>query len=536
MELLILGQDIPSRIVRLESSELGSSRWIESLGPNYLYEKWGVEKLQTLIKAMSKYAPTRDEYQYSGWDAEDGKAYILDGHQLNSENLDADTTRNVCQHVFGMLDVASHSLTIPLLAVELLSLVHSKMVEEGTYFKGVCCIVAPTQSFKTTLAALFFNINNGLQADLNFEATEAAIVRTIGGIRDSTVILDDYKPGATKAESNDMLLKLSKVIRMCSDDSGGILRAGTQNSTISNAACGMVVVTAEQIQLNVQSTLARLLILEGNRKSVDVEKLTYFQREQQQYRKFIESYIKFIGAQDVDKYCKELVQRFLQERGTLRKNMADKDVFVDNRTNDMCVWLYVSFGKFLDYALHVETIDRKQFQEYSQEMLGIFLSVIRQQAERVSELDDTKRFFRGLQVLLETGEAKIEKLQPRNNSFVSNESRSAIGFLKKDCVYLKNGVAFQQVAAYYRRFGKEFAVSEVALRKMFCDNGYILSESGKSCIYRLYVNQETYQCIKFEEKKFHELLNGGKQNGAEGSREIPSDWGMYQNANNFLGR
>lgn len=186
MELLILGQDIPSRIVRLESSELGSSRWIESLGPNYLYEKWGVEKLQTLIKAMSKYAPTRDEYQYSGWDVEDGKAYILDGHQLNSENLDADTTRNVCQHVFGMLDVASHSLTVPLLAVELLSLVHSRMIKGGIYFKGVCCIVAPTQSFKTTLAALFFNTKNGLQADLNFEATEAAIVRTIGGIRDST--------------------------------------------------------------------------------------------------------------------------------------------------------------------------------------------------------------------------------------------------------------------------------------------------------------------------------------------------------------
>ena len=243
-----------------------------------------------------------------------------------------------------------------------------------------------------------------------------------------------------------------------------------------------------------------------------------------------------ISAQNVDGYCRVLVQRFLQERDTLRKNMANKDVLTDNRTNDMCVWLYVSFGKFLDYALHIGAIDPKQFFDYSQEMLKIFLSILEQQAERVSELDDTKRFFRGLQVLLETKEVKLEKLQPRNNSFSSNDSRSAIGFLKKEFVYLKNDVAFQQVAAYYRRFGKEFSVSEAALRKTFWDCGYILSQGKKSCIHRLYVNHETYQCIQFEKNTFYRLLNGGKQNGAEGNREIPSDWGMYQNANNFLGR
>ena len=87
------------------------------------------------------------------------------------------------------------------------------MIEIGTYFKGVCCIVAPTQSFKTTIASLFFDYNNGREADINFEATTAAIVRTIGNTRDTTVILDDYKPGATKAEQNDMMLKLEIPIK-----------------------------------------------------------------------------------------------------------------------------------------------------------------------------------------------------------------------------------------------------------------------------------------------------------------------------------
>lgn len=536
LEMLILGQDIPPKIIMVNSLELGSNRWIEKLGPSYIYEKQGIGRLQTLVKAMAKFAPVRNEYQFSGWEVDGGKAYVMDGRPLCARYWDAVKAKQTCEHVLGMLDVATHSLTIPLLSVELLSLVHSRMVAGGTYFKGVCCVVAPTQSFKTTLAALFLNLNNGLEADLNFEATTAAIVRTIGSVRDSTVILDDYKPGATKAESNDMTLKLSKAIQMCSDDSGGVKRAGAQNSTISNVANCLTVVTAEQIQLNVQSTLARLLILEGDRQSVDKGKLTYLQASHSKYREFIKQYILYISKQGVDEYCKNLAQKFLQNRDTLRKKMSDKDVLVDNRTSDMGTWLYISFGKFLEYALDVGAINQEQSEKYSQEALQIFLSLMEQQAERVSELDDVKRFFKGLQILIETKEAKIEQLQARNNNFITSDSRQAIGFSKKGFIYLKNGIAFQQVAAYYRRFGKEFAVSEAALRKSFRDNRYILPKDEKIYIHRLFVNHETYQCIKFEDKKFFELLNGCKQDGSEGDREVPDNRGLYKNADNFLGR
>lgn len=536
LELLVLKSGISAQIIKLRSAELGSSRWIERLGPSFIYEKAGVGRIQTLVKAMSQYAPARDEYLYTGWNVEDGKTYILDGHPLCAECWDVAMANQNCGHALSMLDTATHSLTIPLLSVGLLSLVHNHMVAGGTYFKGVCCVVAPTQSFKTTLAALFLNLNNGLEADLNFEATTAAIVRTIGGVRDATVILDDYKPGATKAESNDMLQKLSKVVRMCSDNSGGIKRAGAQNLTISNVANCLTVVTAEQIQLNVQSTLARLLIFEGNRKSVDVEKLSYFQMNQSKYKAFIKDYILYINEQGVDEYCKKLAQRFLRNRYTLRNQLSDKAVLLDNRTNDMCIWLYVSFCEFLDYALHVSAVNQEQFEKYSQEGMQIFLSLMQKQAERVSELDDVKRFFKGLQILLETKEAKIEKLQPRNIDFIAADSNTAIGFSKKGFIYLKNNIAFQQVVAYYHRFGMNFGSSETAIRKQLWDGGSIESANEKTCIHRLHVNHATYQCIKFQEEKFNDLLKGGKRDGSEGYREVPGNRGMYKNADNFLGR
>lgn len=535
VELLILGQDVEVKTIKIEARRIESSHWIEDLGVCFMYEKKALGRLNALVRMMAKYAPVIEEYQYSGWKPGEGNCYIMGGRQLCGADWEVCKAKFSCLHTLDMLDIASHSLTIPLLSIELLSLVHSKMQAQGTYFKGVCCIVAPTQSYKTTLASLFFDHQNGTEADINFEATMAAMIRTVGNIRDATVVVDDYKPGATKAERNEMLRKLSTIVRMCSDDSGGIKKAGIQNSTISNTAHGMVVVTAEQIQLSVQSTLARLLILEMNRKSVDVEKLTHFQETHARYREFVGDYIRFIGEQGVDNYCKNLVHRFQQERRILQKDVPE-DTLVDNRTNDMCVWLHISFTEFLKYAVRAVAIDQGQLDDYMRESVKIFRVIMTKQAERVAELDDTTQFFKGLQVLLDTKEANIEKLQPRNSSFSAPNSKSAIGFSKGGYIYLKNNVALQQVIAYHHRFGREFAVSESALRKNLADNGFLIASTKKSYIHRLYINQEKYQCMKFEEKKFYQLLKGGRRNGSEVKREVPDHWGMQQNAENFLGR
>lgn len=534
LELLIWGQHLPPKIIRIEAKRLRSSAWLDELGPQYICER-GNRNIQILLQAMSQYAPVTDEYLYNGWDIDGRNAYIMYGQRINGDDWNETTAKAPCLHALEMLDVAPHSLTIPLLAIALLSLVQSRMMDKGEYFKGVCCITAPTQSFKTTLASLFFNFENGREANGNFEATMAAIVRIVGNTRDSTVIVDDFKPGATKAENNELVRKLSTIIRMCSDDSGGIQKAGTQNSTFSNVAHGLVMLTAEHIQLQVQSTLARLLILEMNRKDVDVGKLTECQKDHPLYREFIQDYVRYIASLDVGQFCEYLAQKFLQERDTLRNELLAKEIPVDNRASDMVTWLWISFGEFLTYARKVEAITLEQHELFIKESRTVFLSILERQAERVAELNPVKQFFRGLQVLLDTKEAKIGKLEARNNGYSAADSREAIGFSKKGFVYLKNGVALQAAASYYRRLGKEYVVSESVLRKALADSGYIIQKDQKSYIHRLSVNHESYQCVKLEESKFYQLLHGGKSNGSEREGDFQSDWSLQQNAAGILG-
>lgn len=535
VELLIWGKSVPVKIIRVSSKDLGSTRWIEDLGIDYIYKKQEIWSIKVLIQKMAKYAPVREEFFYSGWASNGQNFYVMGGQKLCAKERKEDCARKSCLHTLQMLDVAPHSLTIVLLAIAILSLVQSRMVERGIYFKGVCCIVAQTQSFKTTLASLFFDFAYGREADVNFEATTTAIVRTIGNTCDSTVILDDYKPGATKAEKNDMLQKISTVIRLCSDASGGIKKAGIQNRTVANTARCLVVVTAERIHFTVQSTLARLLVLEMDRKSVDKDKLTYFQANHAMYHEFIEDFIRYISSKGVNAFCERLEQRFLQERNVLQDDLLARNIETDGRSNDMCIWLNIAFSEFLKYALDIQVITQEQHDDYLEEARQIFISILEQQAERVSELDEVHRFFKGLQVLIETREVHIGQLQSRNTNYSTADSKSAIGFRKSGFVYLKNDVAFQKVVSYFQRNGREFAIHETELRKKLADRGCIDFEKGKARICRLYVNHESYQCIRFSATKFDELLRGGTNDETE-KREISSDRVLQENANTFLGR
>lgn len=532
VRLLVWGKDLPTKVLELDAKALGGTAWLgEELGPQFICER--PADLKVLIQALTVYAPIQNEYHYQGWEITGQGFYIWKGQLFNGDVWEPNRARAPCAHTLGMLDVAPHSLTIPLAAIAVLSLVHSRMRECGTFFRGICCLLAPTQSYKTTLAALFFDFEAGREASVNFEGTVTAMANS----RDKVTIIDDLKPGGTKAENKEMLKKLSTVIRMCSDDAGGVQKAGRGNTTISNEAQGLVIVTAEQVQLEVQSSLARLLILELNRKDVDLDKLTYYQEQHQQYQAFIKDFIRWIARAGVDKFCEQLADAFVRERYALRNALQNPSVQIDNRTSDMTTWLWLAFGEFLRYAATVGALTPEQVEGYAEESLAVFTDLMAKQAERVSNLDPVGVFLRGLSAMLDTQEAKLGELQARNTCYSAEDQEEVIGFKKKGFVYLKNGTALQRVISHYKKLGRDFTLSETALRKALADIGAIvLNKNGKTYVHRVNVNHKNYQAIAFDSRKFDELMKGGESHGREGDPEFSSDRALRRNAADLVGR
>jgi len=444
-----------------------------------------------------------------------------------------------CKNIFTMLNVAERQITIPLLSVALLSLVQSKMMEIGEFFKGVFCLAGQSQSGKTQLFKLFLDFERGRQTDTNFESTQASIIRIISNKRDAVATIDDYKPTSTGSVRKAQMSLLERIIRMCGDDSHGYQKAGAGKSTVAEISYCIVAITAEEIRLPVQSTLARLLIVEITRQSMNWDTLTVCQNNHNSYKTFLINYIMYISSQGVSNYCNNLAKRFSTERNTLRNRLLakDKNIKVDNRTNDQCTWLFISFDTFLNYALTVNAINQEQFEMYKQESLQIFLNLMKEQAERINDLDDVERFFSALRTLLDTKEARLYKVRDGYSYPDSEASKAAIGFSKEGFIYLKNDVAFRAVTSYCKRYGKDFVMNEATLRKRLYDNGHIdlYSTTPKSLSHRRYVNHKNYQCIRFEERVFEKLLKGGKNDDTGSKEEIRANRLISQTAEEILG-
>ena len=106
IELLILGQDIAPKIIHLEAQKLNSGRWIDEMGLEYTCLKGGEKLLKVLIRALARFAPTEDIYEYSGWMQDDKNAYILDGQKLTGRGRDKFSAKSHCKHALEMLNVA----------------------------------------------------------------------------------------------------------------------------------------------------------------------------------------------------------------------------------------------------------------------------------------------------------------------------------------------------------------------------------------------------------------------------------------------
>lgn len=133
-ELLIWGQHLPPKIIRVETKRFRSNTWLDELGPQYICEH-GIRNIQILLQAMSQYAPAKDEYQYSGWVIGGSSIYIMSGQQINGDGRDTTAATTSCLHALEMLDIAAHSLTIPLLAVAILSLAQTRMMALEHFFE-----------------------------------------------------------------------------------------------------------------------------------------------------------------------------------------------------------------------------------------------------------------------------------------------------------------------------------------------------------------------------------------------------------------
>jgi len=422
-----------------------------------------------------------------------------------------------------------------MLSLVLLSLIQSVMVTFSEYFRATVILYGPSQVFKTSLAKAFFCFDDGTKITASFESTKAAVIRKICNVRDAVALVDDCKPPSTASIKRHLIETLETIIRLASDSNEGYERAGPNGKTIAIKFRGLVCISAEDLLIGVGSSIGRSLILDVAKGSVNIEKLTYHQKYEihARYISAITHYISYISKIGVENFCRLLLDKFLQNRNTLRQAFVEGNVTVNNRTNDAIVFMRVAYDAYLQYALEIGAIDTSSYKSLCEEAYAIFHELMEKQALRVGAQTEIRLLGEALAYLLDTKEVTVEPLQSRNVGFEASNFKQAIGFKKNGFVYLKNNFAYQHVIAFYKKSGRDFPISETTLRKQLSDGGY-LEKHQKSYIHRLYVSGHSYQCIVFREDMFKKL-RGDNSDEANGEVAFSSNRLLRENAKLFLG-
>lgn len=231
--------------------------------------------------SISEFSPkTILSYKRMGWTAYKNEPAYLAGNklilkagfiqnsnycvseELNSFTLDINESlseKSAYQSTFKLMNI--HSLAAPILiANTFLALVRSQLIKKQIVPEYSIYLEGTSGCGKSTLACLLGSIYNR-QTELKFGlsdllSTYPSLLKRINQYRDNVFIIDDLHRDETRASMNQIIEKLSKVLRLVGNNKGAEKIVGKDCSVLQPLA--MIVCTCE-FPMAVESTLSRCI-------------------------------------------------------------------------------------------------------------------------------------------------------------------------------------------------------------------------------------------------------------------------------------
>ena len=358
-----------------------------------------------------------------------------------------------------------------------------------------------TGSYKSTLAALIlshFGDFSETNLPLSFESTSNALERNLFLAKDVLTVVDDWRPGVARADSDEMDRKAQRLLRGVGNRQG---RGRMTRDTMLRASYpprGMVAVTAEALPEGpaFQSAAARSLSINLSKFDVDLAKLSELQRDKQMLRVAMTGYVSYVAG------CYErLAKEPPVQREELRDLLRDELPGSHPRTPDNAAVLIVALRQLRDYTLSVGAMGGAESQEAYVEARDGILEASRAHAEATRGGDPASTFVGILRSLFdakhvfakdrESGEEPPDRLRlgweksPQDPSLESSVFRPAlkadfVGWVDEDFLYLDPQAAYGAVSSFSQRGGIPFGIKPGALWEAMARSGKSLADAGRN--------------------------------------------------------
>jgi len=474
---------------------------------NWAMNSWGTEPtiqpgqntkdyLRHFIQEYSKHLgyQKRMVYTHTGWREVDGKwHYLMANGSVGNEGIDVDlpgeflemgryclphTPQDEAEAIrtsLSFLHIGKPEITYPAYTFGFLApltTILDPIPNFSAYFFG------ETGSFKSTVATLLLSHfgNFSISGLSNFDSTANQIEKRAFILKDTICILDDYHPSARQKDAIAKEAIAQRLLRACANRTGRERLNPDATEKGKYTPRGMLLITGEEL-VQVQSTLARVMVVEFNAGDIDIERMSELQAPERRARlpHAMTSYILFI-RENLDRIRRSFPARFLELRA---KNDMQKD---HRKLPEQVAFLEFTLDLVLEWVLQKGALSENEA-GMAREIGGdVFRKIAQKQAERIERDDPVKLFFSVVGVLLTQGKARLDDRETGYKEHKGGNQGELIGYHDEDYYYLLPPAVWHTVQTHLRLEGGTFPFSRNTLYTVLEKRGLIETKNGDHTI------------------------------------------------------
>jgi len=484
--------------ITIPANQFNGMNWVMEWGAGAVISSGQGKKdrLREAIQLLSENISEHTIYKHFGWrKIEDEWFYLTNSGAIGSDGLHNDVEvqsdnksferftlpdpdgdlKAAVKASLRILDISDTGISVPALAC-----IYRAPLNEFAEIDYSLFIQGQSGAQKTELSALIqahFGKFSSRNLPEGWNSTVNALEKAAFTAKDSVMVIDDFAPNGMQTEVAKLHAKAETLFRNAANRNGrGRMNADGSMRNAYTPRC-LIVSTGEDTPGG-QSLKARLLIIELERGSIRLDVLTDCQKaaENGLFALSMSGYVRWLSSQDLDNMGKKLSARKTELRNKALVSVHNSHA----RTPDNIASVFIGFEIFLDYALSVSAISRKDAEKMKESGWEALLKTGNKQADLNREDDPVNRFFEILNSAISGGQAHIARTdngKPDNADAMGWRGDVPqgvrVGWADEDGIYLDRGTAFTAVQQIAKAQNSNIAVGQKTLWKMMKSNGFL---------------------------------------------------------------
>jgi DNA polymerase-1 len=353
----------------------------------------------------------------------------------------------------------------------------------ATYLAPVASLARPdfavwlfgmTGQLKSELAALsqgHFGSFDRKSLAASWTSTAASLEGRTFTMKDAICVIDDYAPQADVRSQQELGAKAQQVIRGI----GNLAARGRSRADLTarpdRPPRGIVICTGEDVPPG-SSLVARLVILEVDRRLLHLDRITTLQGQVSRLPEAMRAYIEWLRP-EMASFEPVLREAHREARARLQVGTAHL------RQPEALAHLYVGIDLLLQFAVSVGAIDLEQADAHRNAAESALRTIGARQLEHLRQIDPADRFVRVIQILRAQGKIRFasrdEPLEAVERPGVRRDCEP-LGWEDKEYLYLLPEAARRRVATFVRESGEAWPHSARATDQALLRHHYVVPD------------------------------------------------------------